>query len=780
MTHDSDAADDERTDGGVSTGVSTDETESSIEDEMVEFLEGEVMFEGPDPDIMEDHTMEPRTEQEARALEKIGQADDVTRMVVQNQLQAIGNEGLEMAMHIASSPGAKWGDLVTGVYTREGDMAVASSSGVLAFIVLAALPIKHVMKKWRENPDYEINEGDVFHHMDARYGNIHNADQSTFVPIFDDSDEHVAWASCVIHEGENGSTEPGGIPGDAESPYDEGLKTQPMKIGTDYALDEELITFFQNSVRDKKLTKNDHQARLAAVRRMVDRIDGVVDQYGSEHLVGGLRHSLESAEAAMRERIEAVPDGTYRHTTFADNTLKDDCLIKIPCEVTVDGDELHIDYRGAAPEFDDRANNSVFASVKSVLMPAFLNFIWPDLPRNQAIFEPVSIDADRGSTLHCTRESPNAQSMMTLFPVFSSMEQSMMKAMYADFIRENESEATDIHANHYNCINGWTYGGINQHGDFVGNVVTDINTMPGAARWNRDGLHSQAAFFCAMGDMGETEHYEQEYPFVALSRARLMTDLQGFGRYRGGHGHQQVFTHKDTEAWAWLATGIGSRFPSVHGLYGGYGAPAIPAGRIKNTNVFETMADDPESLEYDIPDLMKEKPLDGDYSTWDLGLQQELAEEGEVYWMTQGAGGGLGDPIERDPDAVLADFEDDLISEWVLENIYHVSYDEETMLVDDDATETLRTEKRERRLEEGVPFDEFVEDWTSETPPATIPYFGCWDDKSEIYGGWLNQRMSPEELEPIPMNFLRTKAPALFDTPKYPPTPEYVGDIKDD
>lgn len=773
---------DPRSDGGVAVESEDEASERSIEEEMTEFLEDREMFEGPDPNIMEDHTMEPPTDLEERALEQIGDADEVTRMVVQNQLQSIGNEGLDMAMHIASSPGAKWGDLVTGIYTREGDLAVASSSGVLAFIVLAALPIKHVMKKWRENPDYEINEGDVFHHMDARYGNIHNADQSTFVPLFDEDDEHIAWASCVIHEGENGSTEPGGIPGDAESPYDEGLKTQPMKIGTNYELDDELITFFQNSVRDKKLTKNDHRARLAAVRRMIERIEGVMDQYGTEHVVGGLRHSLESAEAAMRERIEAVPDGTYRHTTFADSTLKDDCLIKVPCEVTVDGDELNIDYRGAAPEFDDRSNNSVFASVKSVLMPAFLNFIWPDLPRNQAIFEPVTIEADRGSALHCTREVPNAQSMMTLFPVFASMDQSMMKGIYPDFVRENRSEATDVHANHWNNINGWAYGGINQHDDFVGNVMTDINTMPGAARWNRDGLHSQAAFFCAMGDMGETEHYEEEYPLVALSRASLMEDLEGFGRYRGGHGHQMVFTHKDTEAWGWLANGIGSRFPSVHGLYGGYSAPTIPLGRIKNTNVIETMADDPETLEYDIPELMKEKPLDGDYTTWDLGLQEEIAEEGEIYWMTQGAGGGLGDPIEREPSAAMEDFENGLISEWVLENIYHVSYDEETMLVEDQETERLREEKRERRLEEGEPFDEFVDEWVTETPPATIPYFGCWDDEEVIYGGWLNMQFSPEELEEasIPMNFLRAKAPALFDTPTYPPIPEYVGDVKED
>ncbi len=781
--NDTDPSESERTepDGGVAkTEPPLEESaEPSLEEEMTEFLEGEVMFEGPDLDIMEDHSMEPRTDLEEAAMQSILDDDDVTRMVVQNRLQATANEAREMVMHIASSPGAKWGDLINGIFTREGDMAVAASSGVLLFIALQSQPIKHIMKRWREDPDYEINDGDIFHHNDARYGNVHNTDQSTFLPIFDD-DELIAWASCIIHEGENGATEPGGMPGDAESPYDEGLKVQPMKIGTDYELDDSLITFFQNSTRDKKLVKNDHQARLASVRRMVERVEDTVDQYGQEYVVGALRHSLESTETEMRNRIESIPDGTYRQTAFADNTLKDDCLVKIPCEITIDGDELTANYRGAAPEFADRANNTILSSLKGMLIPVFLNFIWPDLPRNQAIFEPVTIEADRGSALHCTREVPNAVSMMTFFPSFSVMEQGMMKAIYPDFVQDNESEATDVHANQWNNINGWTYGGITQHGDFVGNIVTDINTMPGGARWNRDGLHSQAAIFCAMGDMGETEHYEEEYPFVALTRTRLMKDLQGFGRYRGGHGHQQVFTHKDSPAWAWLATAIGSRFPTVNGLYGGYSSPAIPCGRIKGCNVFEEMEENPQQLEFDISELMKEKPLDGEYSTWDLGLQQEFAEEGEVYWLSHGAGGGLGDPIERDPETVVEEYDDDLISEWVLENIYHVSFDEETLLVNEEKTEDLREKRREQRLEEGVPFDEFIDDWETDTPPEDIPFFGHWNDKEKIHAGTPDAVMTPETLQPVAMNQFRAENPHLFDTPIYPPKPEYKGDIEGD
>ena len=62
------------------------------------------------------------------------------------------------------------------------------------------------------------------------------------------------------------------------------------------------------------------------------------------------------------------------------------------------------------------------------------------------------------------------------------------------------------------------------------------------------------------------------------------------------------------------------------------------------------MAENPEDLEYEIQGIMKEKPFDGEYSTWDLGRQTDIAAEGEIFLLTQGAGGGLGDPLERDPD----------------------------------------------------------------------------------------------------------------------------------
>jgi hypothetical protein len=222
--------------------------------------------------------------------------------------------------------------------------------------------------------------------------------------------------------------------------------------------------------------------------------------------------------------------------------------------------------------------------------------------------------------------------------------------------------------------------------------------------------------------------------------------------------------------------GTGSRFPRSWGLFGGYGGPVYPTAKIQGSDLFKDMEERPEDLEYEIQGIMKNKPFDGEYSTWDLGRQTDIAAEGEIFLLTQGAGGGLGDPLERDPDAVADDLEQGLITEWTAENIYAVSYDEETKQPDEAETEKLREAEKERRLEDGVPYDEFIDDWQTESPPDHLPYFGSWDDKSEIYRG-PDMTMPADGIQPVTMNVFRENNPNLFDTPIYPPSPEWQGDV---
>ena len=717
-----------------------DQEKSVIE----KFLEENVLFLGPDPEIMENHSLVPASDREREALERFDDPDKIN--LVRHKLQTACNESFDMVEQMGAAPGAKWGDLISGVWSMHGDLAMASMGGVLIFSVLTQHPTKFILKYWKDDPTVGIRPGDIFMHNDARYGNIHNTDQSLLLPLFHEG-ELICFTGAIVHEGENGACEPGGMPSAAESPYDEGLKMSPFRVGENYEFRRDIMTFLQNSVREPKLQLEGMKSKLFAAMRMMERINDAIAEYGVDAVIATLRKTLTDTEQETRRRLASWPDGKVRTNLFADGTLRENCLIKIRCELDKRGDELVIDFRGSSPEFLNRANNTVLASLKGMLAQEFLSFVWPDLPRNQAVFAPMRVLTDERSTLHCSPDAPNAQSMMTFFPGFTAIQIGVPKFLYSA-----EYRATDIIAGWYNMIVTFIYGGLNQYSELVGNVCADLNGMGGAARWNRDGEHSLAPIFAPMADIGEQELIEEEVPIMKIVPTKLMRDACGFGKFRGGHGYQQIATMKDTSMWGFMCCSIGSKFPTTMGIFGGYAPGCYPLCKVKGVNVFDVMKDRRELLRYTVEDIMNDQPFEGaQYSTHHMGMQLEFANPGELYMLTQGSGGGYGDVLEREPDAVSVEYLEGLISLNSVRNIYHVVLDEDSGAVDLKATETARKAERNKRKKRGKPYSEFVQQWEKDEPPEDVPYYGSWQDRSVIYRGSPDDTCPADAIVPIMM-----------------------------
>src|SRR6266550_6088099 len=167
------------------------------------------LFLGPDPEIMRDHGMQPRTPEEERLLS--GRLDAYELDRVRKRIVAGLDEAFEMMEQTGAAPGGKWGDLTSAVYSASGDLIHISTGGVLAFASVLHYPVRFINKYWISDPSVGVHDGDAFIHNDARYGNIHNTDQSMILPVFYEGDL-IAWVATIIHEGENGAKEPGGMP----------------------------------------------------------------------------------------------------------------------------------------------------------------------------------------------------------------------------------------------------------------------------------------------------------------------------------------------------------------------------------------------------------------------------------------------------------------------------------------------------------------------------------------------------------------------------------------
>ncbi|MGV9713966.1 hydantoinase B/oxoprolinase family protein [Gordonia sp. NPDC003424] len=698
---------------------------TSEEQEWVDkFMDETTLFLGPDREIMRSHSISERTDHEELAI-----AAGVDRIEVERIRKRIAgalDEGYEMCEAQGAAPGAKWGDLTTAIYTAAGDVSYLSCHGVIAFSAILHHPIRYIMKYWKDEPTVGIHEGDGFIHNDARFGNVHNTDQSMIMPIIR-NDEIIAWVAATIHEGENGACEPGGMPSGSETAFDDGLRMSPFKIVERGHLRRDLLTFLQHSVRDPKLQLADLKVKITAVNKIMERINAVIDEVGVDTFIGALRTTVEDVDVEVRRRIAELPDGTYRFDQFMDSTLKENILIKVACKITVKGDHMTVDLRGTGPEILNRAINSPLCSVKSMMMQAILAFWWPDLPRCTAAMSCIEIISDEGTWADASYDAPMGQSLQASFRGFS-----MMQALYSRMSFSTPHKYSNVVANWFNQINTFLWGGVTQHGDMVGNLCADLNGMPGGAKPFRDGEDAVSPLFCAMADTAEQEVMEEEVPFMQLVAKRLVRDNMGFGKFTGGMGYEMIVAAEGTPQWGFMTVTSGAKFSSIYGMYGGYGCGTYPLAMVKGTNVYEHFRRDNKTFDLSIEKIMNERPFaDGRYSTYHMGLQFDLAKDGELYMISQGAGGGYGDPLERQPESVVADAELGRISQKVAQDIFAVHYDPETFRIDVEATEQARAKARADRLERGKPFAEFCEEFVTPEPPKDLLYYGSWGSDTD-------------------------------------------------
>jgi len=689
-----------------------------------QFMDETTLFLGPDPEIMRSHQISDRSVYEDACIAK--GVDRVAVERIRKRIAGALDEGYEMCEAQGAAPGAKWGDLTTAIYTAAGDVSYLSCHGVIAFSAILHHPIRYILKYWKDEPTVGVNEGDGFIHNDARFGNVHNTDQSMIMPIFRDG-EIVAWVAATIHEGENGACEPGGMPSGSETPFDDGLRMSPFKIVEGGHLRRDLLTFLQHSVRDPKLQLADLKVKIGSVRRIMERIDKLIDEVGVETFVAALRVTVEDVDTEVRRRIRELPDGTVSLNQFMDSTLKENILIKLACKITIKGDKMTVDLRGTGPEILNRAINSPLCSVKSMMMQAILAFWWPDLPRCTSAMSCIEIISDKGTWADASYDAPMGQSLQASFRGFSAFQ-----ALYGKMQFSTPDKYSNVVANWFNQINTFLWGGITQHGDQVGNLCADLNGMPGGAKPFRDGEDAVSPLFCAMADTAEQEVMEEEVPFMQLVAKRLVRDNMGFGKFTGGMGYEMIVASEGTPHWGFMTVTSGAKFSSIYGMFGGYGCGTYPLAMVKGVNVYDTIREDPSKFDLSMEKVMNERPFDGGkYSTYHMGLQFDVAKDGELYMISQGAGGGYGDPLEREPESVVKDAELNRISPQVARDIFGVVYDEQTFRLDAAATAQARDRARAARLERGRPYAEFVDEWVTDEPPADLLYYGSWGDDTE-------------------------------------------------
>jgi N-methylhydantoinase B len=149
----------------------------------------------------------------------------------------------------------------------------------------------------------------------------------------------------------------------------------------------------------------DLRAQLAANARAQERLTELLERRGRGTVLEAFGEVLAHAERRAREAIAALPDGTYeaRSELEGDGVTEDD--VPICVTVTVDGDELVVDFAGTADAV--RGNvNCPLSVTRSACYFALRVLLDPDVPGNAGVYAPVEVHAAQGSLVDA--RSPSA------------------------------------------------------------------------------------------------------------------------------------------------------------------------------------------------------------------------------------------------------------------------------------------------------------------------------------------------------------------------------------
>lgn len=704
------------------------------------FLRQNVSFLGPDSEIVKNNKMLPRSPKEEQVLSRGVDSQIISQ--IRSQLTAALDESFEVVEQTAASPAAKCRDMSCGLFTSNGELSQASSHGVSGFAAIMPYPIKFIIKYFEEDDSVGIKSGDAFIQNDARYGGVHSPDLGMFMPIFYKG-ERIAWVACSYHQGENGAREPGGMGPAIESKWDEGFKGSPMRIVENYKMRRDIVTMMQNTSREPHFLLADLKARLGACRRLEKRIHEAIETFGLDAVIGFLRKNIEDVEKEAARRLSEIPHTVVRGNFFLDSTMREDALLRFRYEVTFKDGKVYIDTRGSSPQIANRPINALYSCTSLGILMGLTTFIWPDLPASPSLINNFEIISDENSLTNADNDVPIALCMQIMFKVISMTEIAFSKATYS-----LPKRYFNVKAPWFNQPVTLIYGGLTQHNDMLGNLCADINGMPGGARCNKDGEHSIGANFSAMVDVGECEDCEVNLPFQYLIGKRIEVDNCGFGKYRGGSGYQFGVIRHGQGPFGFQTISGGSKFPTVCGLFGGYGSPVYPTAKIKGGDIYAQLKQRPDIFSASMQTLLNERPFTGaTYETCPSAWTYEFANEGDIYLVSQGAGGGYGDVLDRAEESVIKDVEEGVISAFVASTIYKVRYDTETLVIDKEATGRARAEERRARIVRSISYESYLKDEVHAEPNLPVPYFGSWNDKGLIYANGIKGK--PGSLPPI-------------------------------
>jgi N-methylhydantoinase B len=530
-------------------------------------------------------------------------------------------------------------------------------------------------------PSAEIEPGDAFICNDPyTTGNAHAPDMGIVRPVFAPTGELAAWCWAEAHMEDAGGMSPGGMATDARECYAEGLRLPGIKIVSRGRFLDDVARLLRANLRVADEVINELRCFIAACNTCDARLQDLLGTLGLQEFKRRCEVSKYLTERATRARISSLPPGAVEDDEYVEHG---GTLHRVHCKLAVEGESMTIDLTGSDPQTESFVN-CVFAACCAQALTPVVTMLIPDLPINEGILRAVDVVAEEGTIVNPLMPAPCSAGHIEVGTRVIKVVTRLLASLQA------RSELPEVReramAPWHDCFPGGVFFAGPRGEPPAPFLDMAANSGGGGALESRDGLDFAGALPSGRVSLPDVEMSERHAPLLYLWR-RVNQGAGGVGRTRGGHAIDLAWTPWKT------AGGVESAFSGCRevppaGVFGGYPGSGSHYEHVLGADVANQLA------QGRIPRSLAE--LAGHVEEPEAKSFSLAMSEGDVLRLRVGGGGGFGDPLERDPAAVLKDVAERTLTRAAAAAGYGVVIDERGDL-DLVATDRRRAEIRAER-----------------------------------------------------------------------------------
>lgn len=569
--------------------------------------------------------------------------DPVTLEIIQNALGAIADELALVIMRSAYSNIVRDSmDYSTAVFDHKGQTV---AQGLTTPVHLGSFP--DAMQKLIALHEGDFSPGDVFIFNDPYgSGGMHLPDFYIIKPVFVD-ERLEGFVGTLAHQSDVGGIAPGGMSVYASEIYQEGLRIPTLKLYDAGEPNEAIFRLIEKNTREPINVMGDIRAQLAACNNGEQALQALIKVHGVDKFRYYMEELHDYAERLIRAEISVLPDGTFFFEDCLDGMGENPEPIWLRVNLTIAGDQVLIDWAGTSKQVK-MAINGTFPTTNAMSYLAVRCAIGGSIPNCEGYMRAITATAPAGCLVNPIEPAACGARGITCFRMFDTLLGAFAQ-IFPDRIpaaNEGGSSAPHIAGRDRNNKPFMISGGL--MGAWGGSMARD----------GQEGISNPAA------NLGNTpiELLESRQP-IEITKYSFVQNSGGPGRARGGAALQRGYRLLADEAELIMRSDRRSVTP--YGLSGGL--PGTPSWNIINSEAGQKLL-----------------PV--------CPMESVPMVAGDEFIHIQAGAGGFGDPLERDPEKVLCDVANELITVGYANDVYGVVIRDGE--VDLDATADRRIELR--------------------------------------------------------------------------------------